>query len=295
MLTEEAHHLFVGDTGLERIIRRSAELTLQDSNGDARALGGIDLPTIQRFINYWLSYCLDLFGSEISTNAADYFGHSLKGRFNEAKRYTEHTALGQFRVMDVPGYELKLNSYDLGVDIELADAVQRLRFEHPEVRRRRRQRQGPRLLRRRQHLDARAEHARLQSELLQVHQRDAPVLEDAASTPARSYLCRAQRHGLRRRLRTGAGLRRDHLVDDRNSAVSLPEVPLLGVLPGTGGLTRVVDKRKVRRDLADHFCTLAEGVRGKRAVDWRLVDAELQAQPVPREGGEHARALADKP
>lgn len=93
--------MFVGDTGLERIIRRSAELTAQDPNGDARRLGGIDLPTIQRFINFWLSYCLDLFGSEISTNAADYFGHSLKGRFNEAKRYSEHTALGQFRSMEV--------------------------------------------------------------------------------------------------------------------------------------------------------------------------------------------------
>ena len=101
MLTEEAHHMFVGDTGLERIIRRSAELTREDPNGDARKLGGIDLPTIQRFINYWLSYCLDLFGSEVSTNAADYFGHSLKGRFSEAKRYTEHTALGQFRSLDV--------------------------------------------------------------------------------------------------------------------------------------------------------------------------------------------------
>jgi benzoyl-CoA 2,3-dioxygenase component B len=95
MLTEEAHHMFVGDTGLERILRRSAELTAQHPAGDARALGGIDLPTIQRFINFWFSYCLDLFGSEISTNAADYFGHGLKGRYQEAKRYQEHTALGQ--------------------------------------------------------------------------------------------------------------------------------------------------------------------------------------------------------
>ncbi|MCO4760659.1 MAG: benzoyl-CoA 2,3-epoxidase subunit BoxB [Myxococcales bacterium] len=100
MLTEEAHHLFVGDTGLERIIRRGAELTLADPNGDARAQGGIDLPTIQRFINYWFSYCLDLFGSEISTNAADYFGNSLKGRFQE-KRYSEHTGLGQGKSFEV--------------------------------------------------------------------------------------------------------------------------------------------------------------------------------------------------
>ncbi len=101
MLTEEAHHLFVGDTGLERIIRRSAELAQLDPNGDARAQGGIDLPTIQRFINFWFSYCLDLFGSEVSTNAADYFGQSLKGRFGEAKRYSEHTALGQSKTFKV--------------------------------------------------------------------------------------------------------------------------------------------------------------------------------------------------
>ncbi|HAN32046.1 MAG TPA: benzoyl-CoA 2,3-epoxidase subunit BoxB [Myxococcales bacterium] len=101
MLTEEAHHLFVGDKGMERIIRRSAELTRLDPNGEARNQGGIDLPTIQRFINFWFSYCLDLFGSEISTNAADYFGHSLKGRFQEARRYDEHTALNQFKTFTV--------------------------------------------------------------------------------------------------------------------------------------------------------------------------------------------------
>ncbi len=100
MLTEEAHHLFVGDTGLERIIRRGAELTLADPSGDARAQGGIDLPTVQRFINYWFSYCLDLFGSEISTNAADYFGNSLKGRFQETK-YSEHTGLNHVKSFDV--------------------------------------------------------------------------------------------------------------------------------------------------------------------------------------------------
>ncbi len=102
MLTEEAHHMFVGDTGLSRIIQRSAELTREDPNGDARALGGIDLPMIQRFINFWFSYCLDLFGAEISTNAADYFASGLKGRFNEAKRYSEHTALGQVKQIEVP-------------------------------------------------------------------------------------------------------------------------------------------------------------------------------------------------
>ncbi|MSP92150.1 MAG: benzoyl-CoA 2,3-epoxidase subunit BoxB [Myxococcales bacterium] len=102
MLTEEAHHMFVGDTGLERILRRAAQLTKADPNGNARALGGIDLATIQRFINFWFSYCLDLFGSEVSTNAADFFGAGLKGRFNEEKRYTEHTALGQTKTLAMP-------------------------------------------------------------------------------------------------------------------------------------------------------------------------------------------------
>src|SRR6266540_628800 len=115
-----------------------------------------------------------------------------------------------------PGTELKLNSYDLGVDIELADAVQRLRFEHPEVK--------------------------------------VVVL----------------RSGKDRVFCAGANIRM--LVDDGSSTVSLPEVPLLAVLPGTGGLTRVTDKRKVRRDHADVFCTTEEGIKGKRAVDWRLVD-----------------------
>ncbi len=95
MLTEEAHHMFVGDTGLERVLRRSAQLTLLDPSGDARAQGGIDLETVQKFINFWFSYCLDLFGSEISSNAADFFAAGLKGRFMEEKNYTEHTALGQ--------------------------------------------------------------------------------------------------------------------------------------------------------------------------------------------------------
>ncbi|RME23818.1 MAG: benzoyl-CoA 2,3-epoxidase subunit BoxB [Deltaproteobacteria bacterium] len=95
MLTEEAHHLFVGESGMERIIRRAAELHKIDPNGDARAQGGIDLPTIQRYVNYWYSYCLDLFGAEVSTNAADYFATGLKGRWREAKDYDEHTALGQ--------------------------------------------------------------------------------------------------------------------------------------------------------------------------------------------------------
>ena len=101
MLTEEAHHMFVGDTGLERILRRGAQLTRLDPNGDARAQGGIDLPTIQRFINFWFSYCLDLFGSEVSSNAADWFAAGLKGRFGEEKKYTDHSLLGQTKTLTV--------------------------------------------------------------------------------------------------------------------------------------------------------------------------------------------------
>jgi benzoyl-CoA 2,3-dioxygenase component B len=99
MLTEEAHHLFVGQTGLDRIIRRSAQLFKQDPNNDVRAQGGIDFDLIQRTINYWFTYSLDLFGGEISNNAADFFATGLKGRFQERKRYDEHKALtGEYRM-----------------------------------------------------------------------------------------------------------------------------------------------------------------------------------------------------
>ncbi|MCA9720156.1 MAG: benzoyl-CoA 2,3-epoxidase subunit BoxB, partial [Myxococcales bacterium] len=93
MLTEEAFHLFVGETGMARIIRRSAQLARQDANGDVRAQGGIDLALIQRAVNYWFSYCLDLFGGEISSNAAEAFAAGLKGRFKESQRYRDHRAL----------------------------------------------------------------------------------------------------------------------------------------------------------------------------------------------------------
>ncbi len=95
MLTEEAHHLFVGETGVERVLRRGAQLAKQDPNGSARAQGGIPVEMVQKWVNYWYSYSLDLFGSEISTNAADFFGAGLKGRWNEEKDFDEHVALGQ--------------------------------------------------------------------------------------------------------------------------------------------------------------------------------------------------------
>lgn len=97
MLIEEAHHLSVGETGIERILKRGAELSKEAPNGDARAVGGIDMETVQKYVNYWYSYSLDLFGSEISTNAADFFASGLKGRWRESKDYDEHTALNQFR------------------------------------------------------------------------------------------------------------------------------------------------------------------------------------------------------
>jgi benzoyl-CoA 2,3-epoxidase subunit B len=101
MLTEEAFHLFVGETGLDRIIKRSAELTSQDPNGDARKLGGIDLPTIQKWINFWFSSAVELFGGEISNNAADFFSTGLKGRYKEKEKYEDHRALEGVYAMDV--------------------------------------------------------------------------------------------------------------------------------------------------------------------------------------------------
>ena len=190
-------------------------------------------------------------------------------------------------VMDVdeqgglmPGYELKLNSYDLGVDIELYDAVQRLRFEHPEVRTVVITSGKPKIF------CAGANIRMLASSphgwkvnFCKFTNETRNGIEDATANSGQTYL--AALNGTA----SGGGyelaLACDHimLVDDRSSAVSLPELPLLGVLPGTGGLTRVSDKRHVRRDLADYFSTKAEGVGGKKAVQWRLVD---EAVPRPR-------------
>src|SRR5881628_988480 len=172
-----------------------------------------------------------------------------------------------------PEYKLKLNSYDLGVDIELADAIQRIRFEHPEV-----------------HavivtsLKERIFCAGANIMMLRGSSHGAKVnfckftnetrlaIEDASAHSGLRFL--AALNGICAGGGYELALACDEilLVDDGNSAVSLPEAPLLGVLPGTGGLTRLVDKRRVRRDRADFFSTLAEGVKGKRAVEWKLVD-----------------------
>jgi benzoyl-CoA-dihydrodiol lyase len=170
-------------------------------------------------------------------------------------------------------YELKLNSYDLGVDIELNDAVQRLRFEHPEVRcvviKSGKDNvfcagANIRMLGKATH-GAKVNFCKFTNET-------RLAIEDACENSKQSYICAIKGNA------AGGGyelaLAADHimLVDDRRSAVALPETPLLAVLPGTGGLTRVTDKRKVRRDRADVFCSIEEGVRGAKAVDWRLVD-----------------------
>ena len=173
----------------------------------------------------------------------------------------------------VPGYKLKLNSYDLGVDIELADAVTRLRFEHPEVRAvivtgglDRIFCAGANI-----HMLATSTHG-FKVNFCKYTNETRLAIEDACAHSGQHYIAACNGTTAGGGYELALACEEIYLVDDGNSAVSLPEVPLLGVLPGTGGLTRVVDKRKVRRDLADVFSTLAEGVKGKRAVEWRLVD-----------------------
>ncbi|MCA9488813.1 MAG: benzoyl-CoA 2,3-epoxidase subunit BoxB, partial [Myxococcales bacterium] len=101
MLTEEAHHLFVGDTGVDRVVRRSAQLTKESKNGLASELGGVDLEVLQKYVNYWFSYCLDLFGSEVSSNASEAFAAGLKGRFQEEKRTDDHVLLEAYKTIPV--------------------------------------------------------------------------------------------------------------------------------------------------------------------------------------------------
>jgi benzoyl-CoA-dihydrodiol lyase len=176
-----------------------------------------------------------------------------------------------------PGYELKMNSYDLGVDIELYDAIQRLRFEHPEIGCVVMRSAKPRIF-------CAGANIRMLGKSSHAHKvnfckftnETRNSIEDASENSRQRYISAVNG--------TAAGggyelaLATDHimLIDDGSASVSLPEVPLLAVLPGTGGLTRVVDKRRVRRDLADIFSSIEEGARGKKAVDWRLVDETVQ-------------------
>jgi benzoyl-CoA-dihydrodiol lyase len=194
-----------------------------------------------------------------------------------------------------PGYELKLNSYDLGVDIELHDAVQRLRFEHPEVR-------SVVLTSAKERVFCAGANIRMLSQsthgwkvnFCKFTNETRNGIEEATAESRQTYIAAVNGPC------AGGGyelaLAADHILmaDDGNTAVSLPEVPLLAVLPGTGGLTRLVDKRQVRRDRADFFCTLEEGIKGKRAVEWRLVDEVVPRTRLSEAVRERALKLAEK-
>ena len=193
------------------------------------------------------------------------------------------------------GYELKLNSYDLGVDIELADAIERLRFEHPQAKVILLRSGKPRVFCAGANIRmlAGATHAH-KVNFCKFTNETRNGIEDASEASGLFTICVING--------TAAGggyelaLAADHnmLIDDGSSAVSLPELPLLAVLPGTGGLTRVTDKRKVRRDRADVFCTTEEGIKGKRAVDWRLVDEVVPGSKLEAVVAERAREFAAK-
>ena len=193
-----------------------------------------------------------------------------------------------------PGYPLKLNSYDLSVDIELADAIQRLRFEHPEIRvlvvtsaKDRVFCSGANI-----YMLGSSTHA-FKVNFCKFTNETRLALEDASAHSGLKSLAAINGACAGGGYELALACDEIVLVDDASSAVSLPEVPLLGVLPGTGGLTRVVDKRKVRRDLADVFSSLGEGVKGKRAVQWGLVDETVPLSRFAARIPEKAKALAD--
>jgi benzoyl-CoA-dihydrodiol lyase len=192
-----------------------------------------------------------------------------------------------------PGYELKLNSYDLGVDIELYDAVQRLRFEHPDV--------GAVVLTSgKERVFCAGANIRMLGQsshawkvnFCKFTNETRNALEEASAESRQTWLCAVNGPC------AGGGyelaLACEHIImaDDGNTSVALPELPLLAVLPGTGGLTRLVDKRHVRRDRADFFCTVEEGIKGKRAVEWGLVDEVVSRSQLEAAVRERARTLA---
>jgi benzoyl-CoA-dihydrodiol lyase len=191
------------------------------------------------------------------------------------------------------GYKLKLNSYDLGVDIELHDAIQRIRFEHPTVRtvvitggRDRIFCSGANIF-----MLGLSSHA-WKVNFCKFTNETRNGLEDASQYSGLKFLAAVNGACAGGGYELAAACDEIVLVDDRSSAVSLPEIPLLGVLPGTGGLTRLTDKRKVRHDHADIFCTTSEGVRGQRAKDWRLVDEIAKPAVFAQVVRERASALA---
>ena len=192
-----------------------------------------------------------------------------------------------------PGYKLKLNSYDLGVDIELNDAVQRIRFEHPEVRtvvvtsaKDKVFCSGANIF-----MLGVSSHA-WKVNFCKFTNETRNGLEDSSAHSGLKFLAAVNGACAGGGYELALACDEIILVDDRSSAVSLPEVPLLGVLPGTGGLTRVTDKRRVRHDLADIFCTTTEGVRGQKAKDWRLVDDIAKPQAFAQKVQERALELA---
>lgn len=198
-----------------------------------------------------------------------------------------------------PGYKLKLNSYDLGVDIELHDALQRIRFEHPEV--------GSVVITSAKgrvfcsganiYMLGTSSHA-WKVNFCKFTNETRNGIEDASRHSGLKFLAACNGTTAGGGYELALACDEIYLIDDRSSAVSLPELPLLGVLPGTGGLTRVTDKRKVRRDLADLFCTNADGVRGQRAKDWRLVDEIAKPQQFAeavKKRAEELAATSDRP
>jgi len=193
-----------------------------------------------------------------------------------------------------PGYELKLNSYDLGVDIELNDIVQRMRFEHPEVR-------AVVMRSGKERVFCAGANIRMLGGASHVHKvnfckftnETRNAYEAAAEESGQTWIAAVQGSCAGGGYELALACNHIVLTDDSTSSVSLPEIPLLAVLPGTGGLTRVTDKRRVRRDLADVFCTMEEGVKGRRARDWGLVDEVVPNSRFDEAVAERARAIAD--
>jgi len=193
-----------------------------------------------------------------------------------------------------PGYKLKLNSYDLGVDIELHDALQRIRFEHPEIRsviitsaKNRIFCSGANI-----YMLGLSSHA-WKVNFCKFTNETRNGIEDSSAHSGLKFIAACNGTTAGGGYELALACDEIILVDDRSSAVSLPELPLLGVLPGTGGLTRVTDKRKVRRDYADMFCTNPDGVRGQRAKDWRLVDEVVKPQQFAEQVKQRALKLAE--
>jgi benzoyl-CoA-dihydrodiol lyase len=194
-----------------------------------------------------------------------------------------------------PGYKLKLNSYDLGVDIELHDALQRIRFEHPEIRsvvitsaKNRIFCSGANI-----YMLGLSSHA-WKVNFCKFTNETRNGIEDSSAHSGLKFIAACNGTTAGGGYELALSCDEIVLVDDRSSAVSLPELPLLGVLPGTGGLTRVTDKRKVRRDYADMFCTNPDGVRGQRAKDWRLVDEVVKPQQFAEHVKQRALKLAEQ-